>query len=74
MKISLSHDVDIELLDKSYSITYRVLSDKEKQSLEKKYNRVMKISEEVEKVTRKEDSATQKMEAYKELGEHQLVI
>jgi len=74
MKIELSHEIELSLLGTTYNITYRVLSDKEKRKLEKKYNDAVKLSEKVEKIAKKELFMLEKMEAYKELGDQKKVI
>ena len=74
MKIELSHDIELELLDKTYNITYRHLSSNEKKKLEKEYNKSIKLSDEVEKLSRKEMYTIQKMDAYKSMDKSDKVI
>ena len=74
MKIELSHDLDLELFDKTYNVTYKMLSTKDKKNIEKEHAKLLKINEKVEKLTRKEIYATERLDAYKELGESTKVL
>jgi hypothetical protein len=74
MKIELSHNVELELFNKTYNITYRPLSAKDKKSIEKEHIKLLKISDKVEKLTRQEIYTTERLEAYKELGESDKVL
>ena len=65
MKIELSHDIELELLDTTYNITYRELSDKEKKAVDAKYDESVKLSDKVELLVNKKMLESEKLTAYK---------
>ena len=69
MKVELSHNIELELDGTVYNVTYREMTDKERRKIEKKNAPAVKLSEKVEKLARKEQLLTQRLEAYKALGD-----